>query len=278
MKKRILGGAIVVLILGAVLYFGGLATVILFPAMSLAAVSELDRALRQKGHKLFIVTLVLCAAAWYAFLALRPIVMQETAIAPGLIALTGLLFTMTAVLTAVLYPRRTVPDAAFTLFGFVYAVLSLSAVFVIRQRENGLLYSIFVFVLAWSSDIFAYLFGSLFGKKKVFPELSPHKTRIGVIGAMLGTAAASVAFGLLTRSLWGLSTGGCIALTAAAGLVGSVLAQAGDLLASAVKRYAGIKDFGNLIPGHGGILDRFDSVLLVAPAVELLLCIMEAIK
>lgn len=278
MKKRILGGAIVVLILSAALYFGGLATVILFPAMSLAAVSELDRALRQKGHKLFTVTLALCAAAWYAFLALRPIVMPETAIAPGLIALTGLLFTVTAVLTAALYPRRTVPDAAFTLFGFVYAVLSLSAVFVIRQRENGLLYSIFVFVLAWSSDIFAYLFGSLFGKKKVFPELSPHKTRIGVIGAMLGTAAASVAFGLLTRSLWGLSTGGCIALTAAAGLVGSVLAQAGDLLASAVKRYAGIKDFGNLIPGHGGILDRFDSVLLVAPAVELLLCIMEAIK
>ena len=109
----------------------------------------------------------------------------------------------------------------------------------------------------------------LIGKKKIFPELSPKKSLEGLIGGIVGAAVLGLLYGLLFGSDLTEFSNPLIACTVIGG-VGAVPAIIGDLAASAVKRNTGIKDYGNLIPGHGGIMDRFDSILFTAPAVYIL--------
>ena len=109
------------------------------------------------------------------------------------------------------------------------------------------------------TDTFAYFSGYLFGKHKLIPKISPKKTIEGSIGGVIGSIVCCIIFGYIFKL-------DIIQMIIIGGL-GSVIAQIGDLFASAIKRYVGIKDYGKLIPGHGGILDRFDSVILVAPFV-----------
>lgn len=281
MKKRIFGGALVVVVFGVALYFGGYVLAALLCAMSVLAAWEFARALKPCGHRLYFWPMAVLAILWYAFLAFNPFTGSGFELLENVIVLAMsaafclLLFAIASIAQLFGYPDRTVADVSFTFYGFVYTVLLLSCILMIRSRENGLLYSIFVFVIAWSSDISAYFAGSLFGKKKIFPVLSPHKTLAGAIGAVLGAMLCAFLYGLAVRGALDWSIGQTLAITLPAGALGSLLAQAGDLLASSVKRLGGVKDFGKLIPGHGGILDRFDSVLLVAPAVELLLFFLE---
>jgi len=117
-----------------------------------------------------------------------------------------------------------------------------------------------VFLCAFGTDIFAYFVGCAIGKHKLCPNISPKKTIEGAIGGIIGSVILCVLFGYFIYPE-------LIVHTAVIGFIGSFFAMAGDLIASAFKRKMGIKDYGNLIPGHGGILDRFDSVLLVAPFV-----------
>jgi CDP-diglyceride synthetase len=124
------------------------------------------------------------------------------------------------------------------------------------------------FVIAFGTDIFAFFSGSLFGKKKLCPTVSPHKTVAGALGGLFGAVSCALLYGLLIHALGKTVNQGV--LTVYAGL-GSVFAQLGDLTFSAIKRTCGIKDYSKLLPGHGGILDRFDSVLFTAPLMEILL-------
>lgn len=137
-----------------------------------------------------------------------------------------------------------------------------------RQGKNGLWLLILTFVGTWSADVCAQVCGKLFGKHKFKVHVSPNKTVEGSIGSLLGTALVYVAFAIALNRLAGTSFS--LPLMAAAGLLVSVAGQAGDLLASAVKRLFGVKDFSHLIPGHGGMYDRFDSFALVAPMLYLL--------
>ena len=136
-------------------------------------------------------------------------------------------------------------------------------------------YLFLTFVATFSSDSFAYLVGTSLGKKKIFPSLSPNKTLAGCIGGVAGSLVMMLLYGFVlsrfdyTVSYW---------LLAVYGLLGGAACEFGDLVFSAVKRDYGIKDYGNLIPGHGGILDRFDSIHFTAPIIELLVMIVPAIK
>lgn len=123
-------------------------------------------------------------------------------------------------------------------------------------------------VIAFGTDIFAFLAGSLFGGKKLCPTISPHKTVAGAAGGLIGAVGCALLYGLLIQALGGTVHQGTMAVYAC---LGSVAAQLGDLTFSAVKRTCGIKDYSKLLPGHGGILDRFDSVLFTAPLTEILL-------
>ena len=141
--------------------------------------------------------------------------------------------------------------------GSLYILLGFNAIALINLRfEDGNLYMWLIFIISILSDTMAYFTGSLLGKHKLAPTLSPKKTIEGSLGALVFSAIGCILFGI-TFNLNLLSM-------TILGVVGSIVSQVGDLIASLVKRYVGIKDYGNIIPGHGGILDRFDSIILVS--------------
>jgi phosphatidate cytidylyltransferase len=160
----------------------------------------------------------------------------------------------------ILSGKYDVMDFSVTFLGIFYIGLLFD--FIIITMDNfakGSIYVWIIFVIAFATDTFAYFIGSMIGKHKLIPSISPKKTIEGCVGGILGSAFSCVVFGYI----FGLN----MTLMFFLGCVGSVIAQLGDLFASSIKRFAGIKDYGKIIPGHGGILDRFDSVLLVAPFV-----------
>ena len=151
------------------------------------------------------------------------------------------------------------------LFGVVYVVFMLSYLYQLRGLENGAYLTGLVFFCAWGCDTCAYVVGMLFGKHKMAPILSPKKSVEGGIGGIVGAALIGVLYALAINH-WG-NAGAEITQYAIIGAAGGAISQIGDLAASAIKRYHNIKDYGKLIPGHGGILDRFDSVIFTAPII-----------
>lgn len=156
--------------------------------------------------------------------------------------------------------QRKIEDALATMLGIIYVVFFSYHVVLVDQTGE---YSVLIWLVllsAFCTDIFAYFSGYFFGKHKLCPVLSPKKTIEGAIGGTLGSVVCCGLFGwFVTPDIWIH----CLII----GFIGAILSQCGDLTASAYKRKMGIKDYGNLIPGHGGILDRFDSVLFTAPVV-----------
>ena len=139
----------------------------------------------------------------------------------------------------------------------------------IRQMEDGKLFVLAPFVLAFLSDTGAYFAGIKFGKHKLAPTISPKKTIEGMIGGVLGAIAGMILYGLVMQLVFNFRVNYLYAVIY--GILGSLTAVFGDLSFSVIKRQTGIKDYGNLIPGHGGILDRFDSMIFVGPLAEILL-------
>lgn len=152
--------------------------------------------------------------------------------------------------------------------------LLLSALVRVGLRDNSSVYLLLPFVAAFSSDSGGYFAGKYFGKHKVFPHLSPNKTLEGCIGAMISAVAVMLIYGLLLMLLKYRVNYLYLVLY---GIFGSLACQLGDLAFSAVKRQYGVKDYGKLIPGHGGMLDRFDSMHFTAPMIEILVLLLPAI-
>ena len=127
-----------------------------------------------------------------------------------------------------------------------------------------------MFIGSWVSDTGAWFFGRLFGKHKLIPEVSPKKTVEGAVGGVLSAALAFVLYGFIIHRI-DASLSPNYLILAVSGVICAIVSQFGDLIASLVKRHYGIKDYGNVFPGHGGVMDRFDSVLLVSPVLYLLI-------
>ncbi len=157
-------------------------------------------------------------------------------------------------------------DVGTSFFMLIYAVLFLYHLTFIRQMENGVILIFLPLLGAWMPDTFAYFTGKLCGRHKLIPSVSPNKTVEGSIGAVVGCVLMFVVYGLVIQFWVGGYTVSYPRLLLLALLCG-VFAQFGDLAASVIKRECHTKDFGNLIPGHGGILDRADSLIFVAPVV-----------
>jgi phosphatidate cytidylyltransferase len=182
------------------------------------------------------------------------------AIAPGLLIVCAFRSPVKRVLT----------DSAYSLFGVLYVGVTLAAIPLLSAQENGPSLLLFLFLVVWAGDIAALYIGRGFGKRKLAPSLSPGKTWEGSIASVGGSVFVAVLLLLLAealarRNVDALFYPGSMARWIFLAILLNVAAQVGDLVESAIKRGAGVKDSGSLLPGHGGILDRIDALLLAAP-------------
>ena len=263
MLKRIITGVIAFCVLLPILIFSD--TVVFPIAVAIVSIVSLFEMYRCIGkHK----KLSLCIPA-YVFALAFPFVMRyaernEIRIVTAFVC--GSLFLLYLFFLAVYSKgemRFSEIGEHFTLT--VYITIALNGIIYIRDIEGGGKYLyLLVFAGAWVTDIFAYFTGMLLGKHKLIPEVSPKKTVEGSIGGTLFCAGAFVLFGVLVEAFSDLVAD--YLLLAISGLLVAVVSQIGDLIMSVIKREHGVKDYGNIFPGHGGMLDRFDSILAVSLA------------
>lgn len=169
------------------------------------------------------------------------------------------------ILAATVFSRGKVDfmNASSAFLGVFYIAVSFTCI--VLLREVGKYVYLLVFIGPWVSDTFAYVCGSLIGRHKLMPEISPKKTVEGSLGGIVFGSISFVVFGLIIKTFFAPDMTANLWFMALTGLVVSVISQIGDISASVIKRRFNIKDYGRVLPGHGGIMDRFDSVLLTAP-------------
>ncbi len=168
--------------------------------------------------------------------------------------------------------RKNINDVTVTIFGIVYIPLMLIFFSIIRSKfELGKVLIWYIFISAWGSDIFAYLVGSRIGKHK-FTKISPNKSIEGCVAGVVGAVVIAIIYTIAINSI--MHTNISVLIASIIVIILSIIGQTGDLAASSIKRYCGIKDFSEVIPGHGGLLDRIDSVILILPFAYILLGIL----
>jgi phosphatidate cytidylyltransferase len=155
-------------------------------------------------------------------------------------------------------------DVSITIFGFIYIAVFFSFIVLVNNKPSGNYLIWLIFISSWLCDTTAYYVGRYFGKNKLCPKVSPKKTIEGSLGGLLGSTIACGLFGLVI-SRFGVTIP--LIHFIIIGLICGVFCQFGDLVASSIKRHVNVKDYSNLIPGHGGILDRFDSILFASAVV-----------
>lgn len=170
------------------------------------------------------------------------------------------------------YPRYRAEQVMCSFFHVIYAPVMLSCIYLVRSLPYGV-YSVWmIFISSWICDTCAYAVGMLIGRHKMVPRLSPKKSIEGALGGVAGSAAVGALYGyFIAESM--IADQKVTWVFVIISTFGAVISQVGDLTASAIKRNHGIKDYGKLIPGHGGVMDRFDSVIFTAPMIYLLVLV-----
>lgn len=167
------------------------------------------------------------------------------------------------------FPRFRAEQVMSAFAAFLYGPVMLSFIYLTRSSEQGIYKVWMIFIASWVCDTCAYFAGVTLGRHKLAPVLSPKKSIEGAVGGTIGSALVGGLFAWVLLQA-GAPVSASPVSFAVMGAVGAVISQIGDLAASAIKRNHGIKDYGNCIPGHGGVMDRFDSVIYTAPMVFLL--------
>ena len=168
--------------------------------------------------------------------------------------------------------KRNYKDILSNGFLTMYIVISMGCVWLTKETFDTAT-MLLTFICAWSCDTFAYFTGRFLGKHKLIPHVSPNKTIEGSVGGVVGAMVICIVYLLIVKNVFDtnmLQWSNVVVEGAVYGLVGGALSQLGDLIASAIKRDTGIKDFGWIFPGHGGFMDRFDSVMFIAPIMYIL--------
>jgi len=268
MKTRVLSAIVAIALLLGVVYLGKTAIGIAVFLLSIGALYEFYRALEKIGFKPvyaagFISCLTLILITFKDDIPFKSY--EESGKLPVAIIAAGMFLLMTLFFCLLIFSggKYTVKDVSGTLFGMAYIVFMFSFVILTRSMPEGHLYIWIIFIGAWATDTFAYFTGIAIGKTKILPKVSPKKSLEGCIGGVAGCIAVMAIFGWAFRETLNVP----VYHFAVLGAICGVISQIGDWAASAVKRAANIKDYGNIMPGHGGVLDRVDSLLFVAPSV-----------
>ena len=259
MKTRILTGVIAgILALVVLIWMPPVATFIVMSLLAAMAVYEMIGAMKLKHCPELTVLCVLMAlvVAYFPYMSMKYVTLA--------LCVYGLLLAC-----VVLYRHESVTMVRIVSMGMLTLLIAcgLSGIAYLRGYAHGLWMLFLALMIAWMSDIGAYFTGSFFGKHKLCPKISPKKTVEGFVGGIV----FSVAICTIYAWIYGLVTNASVDLLRVAllSLVGAPISVLGDLFASVIKRQHDVKDYGWILPGHGGIMDRFDSVIFVAPVVVL---------
>jgi phosphatidate cytidylyltransferase len=250
-----------------VLFFGSSCLYVAVGVIALIGLYEFYKAMANKGYKPF----CLLGFFWTIFIFL----MLENGIVDKIIPLDkknfifGFFFFITfsamLIILVIKYKQYSFVDISITIFGVFYVSYLFSFIPALRFAPNGEYMVYIVFLGAWVTDTGGYFAGRFFGKRKIVPLISPKKTVEGSIGGVIACVVSITTYGYLLIQADKVSTS--LFHFVILGLICSVFSQLGDWIASAIKRYTDMKDFGKIMPGHGGVLDRFDSIIFIAPFV-----------
>ena len=252
-KTRLISGIILVAVALITIISGGIVLLCTLGAVSLIGMQELYRAagVRDKNFNSLEITGYICAVIYYFLLWYRA----------GEYSSAMMILSIIAFMTVYVFsfPKYEADQIMAAYFGFMYVAVMLSFIYLTRSMIDGKFIVWLIFLCSWGCDTCAYCVGMLIGKHKMAPVLSPKKSIEGAVGGVVGAA--------LLAMLYAVCTHGPVLEYAIICACGALISMVGDLGASAIKRNKGIKDYGKLIPGHGGILDRFDSVIFTAPVI-----------
>ncbi|MED4202587.1 phosphatidate cytidylyltransferase [Neobacillus mesonae] len=255
MKQRIITAVVAAALFLPIVFYGGLPFLLLTYAMASVGLYEL---IRMKKLNIF---------SPYGFLAtliLWVILLPNEILADfyySKMEISIVLILLLLTYTVITKNRFDFEDAAFSILSAIY--VGIGFYFLLETRQAGLVYIFYSLFIIWATDSGAYFVGKAIGKKKLWPEISPNKTVEGSIGGIVCAVIVAILFGLFSEFDATIVT--LIGMT----IVLSIFGQIGDLVQSAYKRHFNVKDSGNILPGHGGILDRFDSLLFVLPLLNL---------
>lgn len=255
--QRTISGIALVVIIAFMMIIGGNVLLAFLGAISLVGVRELYRIWNIDKSPL--------GFAGYLAVALYYIMLYFGLMQHWMMLALFMLVLIMAIYV-ISFPKYKADAVMAAFFGFFYVGVMLSCIYRIRQLNDGIYLVWMVFLCSWISDTCAYLVGVTMGKHKFVPNLSPKKTIEGVIGGIAGSVLLGAVYGIILKD-YTSAFENPIPVCMIIGGIGSVVSQVGDLAASAIKRNYDIKDYGHLIPGHGGILDRFDSVIFVSPII-----------
>lgn len=250
-------GALILAPLVIFIFLGGIYLKVLTIVLSVFGLYEFYKTVKVKDYKPI-------STIGYVLLALYYIFNNNLEI----LAILLILATFVLLCIPVIDIKYNFIDMSLTLLGFMYVGIFFSFIYLVNIKPSGQYLVWLIFISSWLCDTTAYYTGKYLGKHKLCPDVSPKKTIEGSIGGLLGSTIACGVFGLiLGKYIPNIAIYHYFIIGAICG----VFCQFGDLVASSIKRYAGIKDYSNLIPGHGGILDRFDSILFSAVVIYMYL-------
>jgi len=257
-KQRLISAAIGIAALIVILYFRGWVLDIAAVLLAAGAINELRKTLLQRRIHII-------AILNFLVIAIFLIAIEHNS--PECLLITIVFASMAAMIIPIFVEQRTILDAQATIFAMIYPTLGFMSIIALNRMESDVAFIMLIagLLFTWGCDSGAYFMGYLFGHRLLCPRISPKKTIGGALGGVLITALLGLAYGLIVQNL--IYDGVLWYNYLIIALLISVISQLGDLAASAIKRYCGVKDFGNFMPGHGGILDRFDSVVFAMPVV-----------
>lgn len=270
---RLISGAVLLALTGVFLTLGGVPLMLILALISVVGFLELTKAVgiarESKGVNLLEAIGIMGTVGIYAVQIIATLRNESV----DVVYMMGVIvFTVIALLAAyvVTFPKYHATQIVEVIFALIYVPVMLSFIGMTRALpEIGNKAVWLIWISAWGSDTFAYVVGMITaktcGNHKAFPTLSPKKSIEGCIGGIVGAAGLGMLFG---KYIMGAEYS--IVLMGVICGIGSIIAQCGDLAASAIKRNFEIKDYGHCIPGHGGILDRFDSIIFTAPCIYFL--------